>query len=133
MEGGSNNELDRDEGKIKGGGSKGDDARTIGQAAQIGTMAGGIAGAASGRPMTGVIGGAGGGAAAGLLGVLLTRGPDVVLQKGRVVEMALDRRLAYEEKELDFTNSPPRSTRNVVPPAADQAQTQKRSIWPLPF
>jgi hypothetical protein len=31
MEGGGNNELDREEGKINGGGSKGDDARTIGQ------------------------------------------------------------------------------------------------------
>src|SRR3954464_9591987 len=38
-----------------------------------------------------VLGGAGAGAAAGLAGVLLTRGPDVVLQKGSVVEMVLDR------------------------------------------
>jgi hypothetical protein len=49
MEGGGNNELDREEGKIKGGGSKGDDARAIGQAAQMGTMVGGIAGAVGGR------------------------------------------------------------------------------------
>ena len=74
MEGGGNNELEREEGKIKGGGSKGDDARTIGQAAQMGTIAGGIAAAASGRPITGIAGGAGAGAAAGLAGVLLARG-----------------------------------------------------------
>jgi len=74
MEGGGNNELEREEGKIKGGGSKGDDARTIGQAAQMGTITGGIAGAASGRPITGIAGGAGAGAAAGLAGVLLARG-----------------------------------------------------------
>src|SRR5215218_8299261 len=43
MEGGGNNELDREEGKIQGGGSKGDNARTIGQAAEMGTMVGGIA------------------------------------------------------------------------------------------
>jgi hypothetical protein len=36
MEGGGNNELDRGEGKIKGGGSKGEDARDIAQAAQMG-------------------------------------------------------------------------------------------------
>jgi hypothetical protein len=65
MEGGGNNELEREEGKIKGGGSKGDDARTIGQAAQMGTVVGGIAGAAGGRPITGIAGGAGAGAAAG--------------------------------------------------------------------
>src|SRR3954452_24027433 len=40
MEGGSNNELDREEAKVKGGGSKGDDARAVGQAAQMGTMVG---------------------------------------------------------------------------------------------
>ena len=71
MEGGGSNELDRDEGKIKGGGSKGKDARDIAQAAQMGTMVGGIAGAVSGRPFTGLAGGAGAGAAAGLAGVLL--------------------------------------------------------------
>ncbi len=133
MEGGSNNELDREEGKIKGGGSKGDDARTIGQAAQMGTMVGGIAGAASGGPITGIAGGAGAGAAAGLAGVLLTRGPDVVLQKGSVVEMVLDRTLHYDEKELDFTTAPQRSATRVVVPANDDSRTQKRSIWPFPF
>ena len=133
MEGGSNNELDRDEGKIKGGGSKGDDARTIGQAAQMGTMVGGIAGAVGGRPMTGVLGGAGAGAAAGLAGVLLTRGPDVVLQKGSVVEMVLDRSLSYDEKDLDFSAAPPRASRTVVAPVADDSRTQKKSNWPLPF
>ena len=133
MEGGGNNQLDREEGKIKGGGSKGDDARTIGQAAEMGTMVGGIAGAAGGRPMTGVLGGAGAGAAAGLAGVLLTRGPDIVLQKGSVVEMVLDRTLSYEEKELDFSTAPQRSTRTVIVPAGDDSRTQKRSNWPLPF
>jgi type IV secretion system protein VirB10 len=133
MEGGGNNQLDREEGKIKGGGSKGDDARTIGQAAEMGTMVGGIAGAAGGRPMTGVLGGAGAGAAAGLAGVLLTRGPDIVLQKGSVMEMVLDRTLSYDEKELDFTTAPQRSTRTVIVPAGDDSRTQKRSNWPLPF
>jgi hypothetical protein len=131
MEGGGNNELDREEGKIKGGGSKGDDARTIAQAAQMGTMVGGIAGAVSGRPLTGIAGGAGAGAAAGLAGVLLTRGPDVVLQKGSVVEMVLDRTLLYTPEEINFSGAPQRTTRTVVVPA--EASTNKRSNWPLPF
>ena len=132
MEGGGSNELDRSEGKIRGGGSKGEDARDIGQAAQMGTMVGGIAGAMGGRPMAGVVGGAGAGAAAGLLGVLLTRGPDVVLQKGSVVEMVLDRTLHYEEGDLDFSSSPQRTTRTVVMPA-ENSNSQRRSNWPLPF
>jgi hypothetical protein len=132
MEGGGNNELDRNEGRIKGGGSKGEDARDIGQAAQMGTMVGGIAGAVGGRPLAGVIGGAGAGAAAGLAGVLLTRGPDVVLQKGSVVEMVLDRALYYDAKELDFAGVPTRTTRTVVVPA-DASNTQNRNNWPLPF
>jgi type IV secretion system protein VirB10 len=132
MEGGGNNELDRSEGKVKGGGNKGDDARTIAQAAQMGTMVGGIAGAVGGRPLTGIAGGAGAGAAAGLLGVLLTRGPDVVLQKGSVVEMVLDRPLYYEGKELDFSSAFVGTTRTVVTPA-ENSGTQKRSNWPFPF
>ena len=130
MEGGGNNELDRSEGKIKGGGSKGDDARTIAQGAQIGTMAGGIAGAASGRPLTGLAGGAGAGAAAGLAGVLLTRGPDVLLTKGSVVEMVLDRPISFAENELDFGHVPQRVTRTLAPAA--EPSTRRRG-WPLIF
>ena len=129
---GGNNELGRSEGKIKGGGSKGEDARDIAQAAQLGTMVGGIAGAVGGRPLAEVVGGAGAGAAAGLAGVLLTRGPDVVLQKGSVVEMLLDCALYYDEKELDFRSVPQRTTRTVVMPA-ENSEGQKRSSWPLPF
>jgi hypothetical protein len=133
MEGGGDNELDRSEGKIKGGGSKGEDARDIAQAAQVGTMAGGLAGALGGRPVAGIAGGAGAGAAAGLAGVLLTRGPDVVLQKGSVVEMVLDRPLRFEDKELDFSSAlPHRPTRTVVVPA-ESSQKKTGSNWPLPF
>jgi type IV secretion system protein VirB10 len=132
MEGGGDNQLDRDEGKIKGGGSKGEDARDVAQAAQMGTMVGGIAGAVGGRPVTGIAGGAAAGAAAGLAGVLLTRGPDVVLTKGSVVEMVLDRSLYFEEKELDFSSAPQRTTRTVIMQQPDNA-SQKRSGWPLPF
>jgi hypothetical protein len=132
MEGGGNNELDRGEGKIKGGGSKGEDARDIAQAAQMGTMVGGIAGAVGGRPVAGIAGGAAAGAAAGLAGVLLTRGPDVVLNKGSVVEMVLDRALYFEDKELDFSGAPQRATRTVVV-QQESSDTSRRNNWPLPF
>ena len=115
MEGGGNNELDRTEGKIKGGGNKGDDAKTVAQGAQIGTMAGGVAGAIGGRPVAGIAGGAGAGAAAGLMTVLLTRGPDVVLSRGTVVEMVIDRALQYEVSELDSGAAPQRVVRPAAP------------------
>jgi type IV secretion system protein VirB10 len=98
----------------------------------MGTMVGGIAGAVSGRPITGIAGGAAAGAAAGLAGVLLTRGPDVVLSKGSVVEMVLDRALYFEEKEIEFSGVPVRTTRTVVVPQ-EEGSTQKRNNWPLPF
>jgi type IV secretion system protein VirB10 len=65
--------------------------------------------------------------------VLLTRGPDVVLQKGSVVEMVLDRTLYYDEKDLDFSTAPQRSATRVIVPAGEDSRTQKRSNWPLPF
>lgn len=132
MEGGGSNELDRNEGKIKGGGGKGKDAGTIARSAEMGTMVGGIAGAASGNTIGGLAGGAGAGAAAGLAGVLLTRGPDVVLQKGSVVEMVLDRPLTYDDKELDFSSSPQRTTRTIVNQAPENSGGQRRG-WGLPF
>jgi hypothetical protein len=133
MDGGGDNQLDRDEGKIKGGGNKGGDARTIGQAAQLGTMVGGIAGAAGGRPITGLAGGAAGGAAAGLAGVLLTRGPDVVLPKGSMVEMVLDRPLQFEQKELNFIADAQYrpAARTIVAPAP--AEARKSTGWGFPF
>jgi hypothetical protein len=132
MEGGGNNELDREEGKVKSGGSKGEDARDIAQAAQMGTMVGGVAGAVGGRPLTGIGAGAGAGAAAGLLGVLLTRGPDVVLQKGSVVEMVLDRPLQYEDTEVNFNGMAPRTTRTIIMQPEGNTQ-QRRGNWPFPF
>lgn len=134
MDGGGSNQLDRSEGKVKGGGNKGEDARNIGQAAQVGTMAGGIAGAVGGRPGTGLAVGAAGGAAAGLLGVLLTRGPDVVLTKGTMVEMVLDRPLQFEERELDFGSvAPVRTSRTVAPPAEPAQNRRPLSSLPFPF
>jgi hypothetical protein len=96
-------------------------------------MVGGVAGAASGRPLTGLGAGAAGGAAAGLAGVLLSRGPDVVLQKGTMLEMVLDRPLVFEEKEL----VPPATATRIVRVEQAPAPAAKRSrlgeLFPFPF
>lgn len=105
LDGRSTEQLDRSEGKITAESSKGNDARTVGEGAAGGASIGVIAGSVSGRPGMGVGVGAAAGAAAGLMGVLLTRGQDVVLGRGTTVEMVLDRELSFEASELDFSNS----------------------------
>jgi hypothetical protein len=92
--------LDRSEGKIKGEGNKGGDARTVGKTTAAGAGIGSIAGAASGHLGMGAGIGAAAGAAAGLAGVLGSRGPDVVLPAGTTVELVLDRELRFTNAEL---------------------------------
>lgn len=100
LDGEANGKLDRLEGNIQSDGTKGMDARTIGETASTGASVGAIAGSAAGRPGLGVGVGAAGGAAAGLMAVLLTRGPDLVLARGSSLEMVLDRKLVFAEDEL---------------------------------
>lgn len=107
IDGRDNQGFDRDEGRIKGEGNKGGDAQTVGVGATTGATIGGIAGAVGGRAGMGLGIGAGAGAAAALMGVLLTRGPDVVLAKGSTVEMLLDRPLEFNEDEVTFQGSTP--------------------------
>ena len=44
-------------------------------------------------------------AAAGLAGVLLTRGPEAILERGSQLDMILDRDLEFTEDELSFDNA----------------------------
>jgi len=93
-------DVDRQEGKITGDSNKGGDARTVAETASAGASVGGIAGGIAGHGAMGAGIGAAGGAAAGLAGVLLTRGPDLILPKGTTLEMVLDRELRYDPSEL---------------------------------
>lgn len=92
-------ELDS-EGKVKGPGSKGEDARKVGEATATGAAVGSVVGAATGRYGAGAAIGAAAGAAAGLGRVLGGRGPDTGFHRGDVVEMVLDRTLSFTEPEL---------------------------------
>lgn len=93
-------EFDRSEGKIRGDASRVEDARDIGEGAAAGATVGAISGAAAGRPGLGTAVGGVAGAAAGVMAVLLTQGPDVVLARGTMIEMVLDRALVFDESEL---------------------------------
>lgn len=113
LDGDTNAELDRSEGKIKSDGSKGDDARTVAETTAAGTSIGALAGSAAGHAGMGAGIGAAAGATAGLLGILLTRGQDAVLAKGTTIEMVLDRPIRYHEDELTTTSPsyrPPQSS-----------------------
>lgn len=92
-------ELDS-EGKVKGPGSKGEDARKVGETTATGAAVGSVVGAATGRYGTGAAIGAAAGAAAGLGRVLGGRGQETGFQRGDVVEMLLDRTLSFAENEL---------------------------------
>jgi type IV secretion system protein VirB10 len=94
--------IDRQEGRIEGEGSEAEDARKVGEATAAGASVGGIAGAVSGHTGMGIGLGAAGGAAAGLFGILLSRGPDIVLEAGTVFEMVLDRDLRFQATEVNF-------------------------------
>lgn len=105
LDGRAAEDFDKSEGKIKSEGNKAGDARTIAEGAGAGAGIGGLAGVAAGHGIMGAgIGGAAG-ATAGLIGVLLTRGPDAVLAKGTTLEMVLDRPLQFTDSEIDFSNA----------------------------
>lgn len=102
LDGRAQEELDREEGKIRSEGNKSGDARTVGEAAAAGASVGAIAGAVGGNAGMGAGIGAAAGATAGLIGVLLSRGPEAVLARGTTLEMVLDRSLTFTEEELEF-------------------------------
>jgi type IV secretion system protein VirB10 len=105
LDGRASEELDKSEGKIKSEGNKSGDARTVAEGAGAGAAIGGLAGAAAGHGIMGAGVGGAAGAAAGLVGVLMTRGPEAVLAKGTTLDMVLDRPLEFDDQEIDFSNS----------------------------
>ncbi len=132
LDGQASEKLDREEGTIRGDSNKGGDARTVGEAAGAGTSVGAIAGSVAGHTGMGVGIGAAAGAAAGLVGVLASRGPEAVLARGSTMEMVLDRKLSFEESELDFSGSGTGTSRRRVDAPAGPAPSSRRDGLPLP-
>ena len=92
--------LDRTEGRIAGEGSKGSDAKTVGQTTSAGAGIGSLGGAIAGHTGAGLGIGAAAGAVAGLAGVLGSRGPDVILPPGTTMELVLNREMVFTFEEL---------------------------------
>lgn len=96
---GANDTVD-EEGKIKGDTDKGSDVGTIVK----GTGAGAGIGAIATRSGTGAGVGAGIGAAAALIGVLLSRGPELEFPRGSTLDIMLDRPLYLDAEKINFTD-----------------------------
>ena len=104
IDGRSTGDFDRESGTVKSEGTKGEDASDIATATGAGASIGTIAGSVAGQTGKGLAIGSAAGAAAGLASVLLTRGPDAMLDRGTHLEMLLERNLAFTEDELSGMN-----------------------------
>jgi len=80
------------EGTVQGDANKTHDAATIGKVAATGAGIGAIAG----QSAKGALEGGVAGAAVGLASVLLTRGPDVHLERGTLIEVSLERPITID-------------------------------------
>jgi hypothetical protein len=87
------------EGKVTGPGGKGKDVGTVAETTVTGAGIGAIAGGAKGAGI-----GAGIGGLAGLGAVLLTRGPEAQLPRGSALDIVLERDLALDSNQIQFTN-----------------------------
>jgi type IV secretion system protein VirB10 len=125
MDGRAPEDFDREEGQIKAESSKGEDGRTVGETTAAGASIGAIAGAAGGRTGLGLGIGAAAGVAAGLIGVLTSRGPEAILEKGTQLDMVLDRDLEFTETEVTFQD-PLRGPMRDAGPGPDPNRNQRQ-------
>jgi type IV secretion system protein VirB10 len=126
VDGSNPGKVDRTEGRIDADGNKAGDMMKVGEAAGWGTMIGGVAS----RTGTGAGIGAAAGAAAGLAGVLMTRGPDAILERGTTIEMVLDRSLKFSDSELEGIPTNRAGQPPVVAPPSKLPQTSgARRPW----
>lgn len=87
----------RDEGKIQGESSKGQDVGTVAQTASEGAIIGAIAG----RDVKGAGIGGGAGALGGLIWVLATRGKEIVIPERTSLELQLTAPLEFDRSEVE--------------------------------
>jgi type IV secretion system protein VirB10 len=130
VDGRGDEKLDQKEGAIQGDSNKGQDMKTIGEAAITGATVGELASIPSHSYGLGAGVGAAAGATAGLIAVLVTRGPDAVLAQGSTIEMVLDRPLTFQDSELNFG---PMSTALAAtgPGPTPKNSAQKQSRFPF--
>ncbi len=106
--------FNREESRIKGQSSKGEDASKVAQTTITGAEIGTIAGVGSHSVGKGLGIGSAAGAAGGLIWVLASRGKEIILPAGTNLELQLSRPLSFYPDELE----PPSSYHNgpAIPP-----------------
>lgn len=129
VDGQGGEEFNKQEGKIQSEGNKAGDARTVAETTVTGTSIGLIAGAAGKNLALGGGIGAAAGATAGLMAVLLTRGPDAVLARGSTLEMITDRPLQFAANEVNF--APMQPGHYAGSGSEPQAKKSVWQRWPL--
>ena len=126
------------EGKIIGPSGSGHDKMlllvTTAGGAYIGTLAGT---AANGAPVKGALIGGGAGAAAGLVVILLTRGPEAELPRGTMMDVVFDHALVLDADHLPASD-PGRLSQPLVPAISPQETHRResparRTLPGLPF
>jgi type IV secretion system protein VirB10 len=98
------NEQVEGEGKIKGDTEKMGDVGTVVRTTTAGTAVGAGIGGLSGNVGRGAGIGTLSGTAAGLMAVLLTRGPELELPRGTTLDVQLDRPLYLDAAQINFTD-----------------------------
>jgi len=88
-----------EEGKVTGGGNKGQKTGTVVTTTATGAGIGALAGGAKGAGI-----GAGIGAVGGLAAVLLTRGPEAELPRGSTMDVVLEHDLTLDGNQIQFSN-----------------------------
>jgi type IV secretion system protein VirB10 len=95
-------QVDPKEGGVTGERDGSNDARTVAIGTGAGAGVGSMAGAAAGHPLGGTGIGAAAGAAAGLATIFHGKRAEVVLPRGTMLEMILDRDLTFTREDLGF-------------------------------
>jgi len=117
------------EGVVAGPGAVGKDVNTVLLATAIGGPVGGYAGLLAGSPSrASLVIGHGVGAAAGLLAVLLTRGPEAELPRGTTLDVVLDHALLLDAEHLPSND--PGKLSQPIPPATIHQKTHRRERAP---
>ena len=126
------------EGVVTGPGAVGRDVGTVLLATAIGGPVGGYAGLLAGSPSRASLAiGHGAGAAAGLIAVLLTRGPEAELPRGTMLDVVLDHALLLDADHLP-ANDPGKLSQPLVPVFSQQEthrreRPARRTLPGLPF
>jgi hypothetical protein len=117
------------EGVVTGPGAVGRDVGTVLLATAIGGPVGGYAGVLAGSPSRASLAiGHGAGAAAGLLAVLLTRGPEAELPRGTTLDVILDHALLLDANHLPPND--PGKLSQPLPPASNHQESHRRERAP---